>query len=149
MSILIALHLGKINSRGIFPPKYPVPRTLAGPDKLLFFFSFYRNYAYTHGGGILCNGYLLVGRSSGISIGVRLELSSTKVYQEASPQTIVLGGAGMEENQTLTLTVIDHLLEYELPETGGIGTTVLYIVGGILVLGAVVLLVTKKRMASN
>ena len=36
-----------------------------------------------------------------------------------------------------------------LPETGGMGTTLLYALGGILVLAAVVLLVTKKRMASN
>lgn len=35
-----------------------------------------------------------------------------------------------------------------LPETGGMGTTLFYIVGGILVLAAVVLLVTKKRMSS-
>ena len=34
----------------------------------------------------------------------------------------------------------------ELPSTGGIGTTIFYIVGGALVLFAVVLLVTKKRM---
>ena len=33
-----------------------------------------------------------------------------------------------------------------LPETGGMGTTILYIAGGVLVLAAVVLLVTKKRM---
>lgn len=33
-----------------------------------------------------------------------------------------------------------------LPETGGMGTTLFYIVGGILVLAAVVLLVTKRRM---
>ena len=35
-----------------------------------------------------------------------------------------------------------------LPETGGIGTTMFYIIGGILVLAAVVLLVTKKRMSN-
>ncbi|MDY2937336.1 MAG: LPXTG cell wall anchor domain-containing protein, partial [Fusicatenibacter sp.] len=34
-----------------------------------------------------------------------------------------------------------------LPETGGIGTTVLYVLGGVLVLAAVVLLVTRKRMS--
>ena len=33
-----------------------------------------------------------------------------------------------------------------LPETGGIGTTIFYVVGGLMVLAAVVLLVTKKRM---
>lgn len=36
-----------------------------------------------------------------------------------------------------------------LPETGGIGTTIFYILGGLLVFGAVVLMVTKKRMDSN
>ena len=36
-----------------------------------------------------------------------------------------------------------------LPETGGIGTTLFYVGGGILVLLAVVLLVTKKRMSAN
>ena len=37
----------------------------------------------------------------------------------------------------------------QLPETGGIGTTLFYVGGGILVLLAVVLLVTKKRMSAN
>lgn len=35
-----------------------------------------------------------------------------------------------------------------LPETGGIGTTIFYVVGGILMLAALVLLVSKKRMAN-
>lgn len=34
----------------------------------------------------------------------------------------------------------------ELPSTGGMGTTVFYAVGSVLVLGAVVVLITKKRM---
>ena len=38
---------------------------------------------------------------------------------------------------------------YELPETGGIGTTILYILGSVLVAGAVILLITKKRMAAK
>lgn len=36
-----------------------------------------------------------------------------------------------------------------LPETGGMGTTILYVVGAILVIGAGVLLVSKKRMAAK
>ena len=36
-----------------------------------------------------------------------------------------------------------------LPSTGGIGTTIFYIVGVVLVLGAGVLLVTKKRMNTD
>ena len=34
-----------------------------------------------------------------------------------------------------------------LPSTGGIGTTIFYIIGGVLVLGAAILLITKKRMS--
>ena len=36
-----------------------------------------------------------------------------------------------------------------LPETGGIGTTIFYVLGSILVIGAVVLLITKKRMSAD
>lgn len=36
-----------------------------------------------------------------------------------------------------------------LPSTGGIGTTIFYVVGGILVIGAGILLVAKKRMSAN
>lgn len=35
-----------------------------------------------------------------------------------------------------------------LPETGGMGTTIFYILGGLLVLFAVVFLVAKKRMSN-
>ena len=37
----------------------------------------------------------------------------------------------------------------ELPSTGGMGTTILYIIGGIMVLLAVVFLITKKRVAAT
>ena len=37
----------------------------------------------------------------------------------------------------------------ELPETGGIGTTVFYIIGAILVIGAGIVLVTRRRMSAN
>ena len=37
----------------------------------------------------------------------------------------------------------------QLPETGGMGTTIFYVVGTILVLAAVVLLITKKRMHAD
>lgn len=35
-----------------------------------------------------------------------------------------------------------------LPSTGGVGTTIFYVVGGVLIAAAVVLLITKKRMGS-
>ena len=37
----------------------------------------------------------------------------------------------------------------ELPSTGGIGTTIFYILGAILVIGAGVVLVTRRRMSAN
>lgn len=37
----------------------------------------------------------------------------------------------------------------ELPSTGGIGTTIFYVVGGILMLGAAVILVTRKKVSSS
>lgn len=37
----------------------------------------------------------------------------------------------------------------ELPSTGGMGTTVLYIIGSVLVLAAAVLLITRKRMSAE
>ena len=37
----------------------------------------------------------------------------------------------------------------ELPSTGGIGTTIFYVLGGVLVVCAGVLLITKRRMNKN
>ncbi len=47
-----------------------------------------------------------------------------------------------------SITVVNNA-GTELPSTGGIGTTIFYIIGGILVVGAAVLLVTKKRMSKE
>ena len=47
---------------------------------------------------------------------------------------------------SITTTVVNKS-GAQLPETGGIGTTIFYVLGGVLVLAAVVLLVTKKRMS--
>lgn len=44
---------------------------------------------------------------------------------------------------------IKNLTGTLLPETGGIGTTIFYIVGGLLVIGAAILLITKKRMSAE
>ena len=47
---------------------------------------------------------------------------------------------------TLTANVVNKKGS-TLPETGGIGTTIFYVLGSILVLGAVILLVTRRRMS--
>ena len=51
------------------------------------------------------------------------------------------------ENHTHVVHVT-NMPGVEMPSTGGMGTTILYAVGGIMVLAAVVLLVTKKRMSA-
>lgn len=52
-------------------------------------------------------------------------------------------------------TIVEHPFELpntkglELPSTGGMGTTLFYVIGAILVLGAGILLVSKRRMSAN
>jgi len=41
---------------------------------------------------------------------------------------------------------VENFSGVELPSTGGIGTTIFYIVGAILVIGAGVVLITRRRM---
>lgn len=54
----------------------------------------------------------------------------------------------LDEDSAEVSTNIVNRKGQELPSTGGMGTTMLYVAGGILVLAAVVLLITKKRMAN-
>ena len=50
---------------------------------------------------------------------------------------------------TNALTVeVPNATGTELPSTGGMGTTIFYVLGSILAVGAIVLLVTKKRMSA-
>ena len=57
------------------------------------------------------------------------------------------------EDNTLTYTTVETKINNqsgtELPSTGGMGTTIFYILGSVLVLAAGVLLVTKKRMSAE
>ena len=69
----------------------------------------------------------------------------------AGPVTIVIGENGVVNGTTEAPQGVDEVKVLnqsgaELPSTGGIGTTIFYVLGGVLVVGAAVLLVTKKRM---
>ena len=53
---------------------------------------------------------------------------------------------------TLTLEKTADVIDMAgstLPSTGGMGTTIFYVLGGILVIAAVVLLITRKRMSAE
>lgn len=69
----------------------------------------------------------------------------------AEDVTVVIAGAAKADgSDTLTyqtvVAEVNNQSGTELPSTGGIGTTIFYVVGSILVVAAIVLLVTKKRM---
>lgn len=91
---------------------------------------------------------------------IEFEISADHEADSADPKLISLSGGdtfagevnlngeGTEDDEytgVLEGKVINNA-GIELPETGGIGTTIFYVAGGILVLAAVVLLVTRKRM---
>lgn len=44
---------------------------------------------------------------------------------------------------------VENNMGATLPSTGGIGTTIFYVVGGSLIVGAVILFITKKRMGES
>lgn len=77
---------------------------------------------------------LLIGKTD-----VIIEDRNLDATMDGTDPTLYVEGGVQVENNTGS----------ELPSTGGIGTTIFYIVGGALVLFAVVLLVTKKRMKDN
>ncbi len=75
----------------------------------------------------------------------------------AAPLDVVITSEYDEDNLTATYEINDNTpatIEVEnktgslLPETGGIGTTIFYVVGGVLMLAAVIILIAKKRMNS-
>ncbi len=75
----------------------------------------------------------------------------------AAPLEVVITSEYDEDNLTATYEINENApatIEVEnktgslLPETGGIGTTIFYVVGGVLMLAAVIILIAKKRMNS-
>lgn len=66
--------------------------------------------------------------------------------------TVVTNNANQEIAGNVNGSITGAITNYtgsQLPETGGIGTTIFYILGGILVVGAAVLLITKRRMGAS
>lgn len=67
-------------------------------------------------------------------------------------EVVIKGATKAEGSDQLTYATVvakvNNQSGTELPSTGGIGTTVFYVVGGALVLIAVVLLVTRKKMSA-
>jgi len=80
------------------------------------------------------------------------EIAAPAGYNKLSaPIKIVIGenGSTTVDNATVNVKQVEVLNQSgsELPSTGGMGTTIFYVLGGILLIGASVLLITKKRMS--
>ena len=69
----------------------------------------------------------------------------------SGPVTVVINDKGeVTYNGTSTGTVkVLNQTGTELPSTGGMGTTIFYVLGGVLMAGAFVLLVVRKRMRAE
>ena len=68
-----------------------------------------------------------------------------------NPVPVTIDGTSATAADVTTLTHTEGVANSTgtiLPATGGMGTTIFYVVGSILLLGAAVLLITKKRMSA-
>ena len=77
------------------------------------------------------------------------EVVVPKGYNKAADTTVSgLSRVDAEETSITTIT-IKNLKGAELPSTGGMGPTIFYVVGAVLVIGAGVLLIARRRMNSE
>ena len=96
-------------------------------------------------------GYNLLGNDIGITITATLDKSENSPSLTALKISVQNGpdATATESNGNVTMgivsTVVENVAGAQLPLTGGIGTTVFYIAGSVLVLTAAVLSVTRKR----
>ena len=88
-------------------------------------------------------GYNLL--KSPVEFKISAEYEANGDLKTGSPTVTV--GAG-EPSATLSTDVVNNSGS-TLPETGGIGTTIFYIAGALLVVAAGIILVTRKRMSSK
>ena len=74
------------------------------------------------------------------------DANGNKVDTEENSVTSVTGNTVPDDSVSIKIENVAGTL---LPYTGGIGTTIFYVVGGVLVAAAGVLLITKKRMSGR
>ena len=72
----------------------------------------------------------------------------TLTYLSGNPLSGEISFTPIVSDGALTASVVNYAGS-QLPETGGIGTTIFYVVGVVLMLGAGVLLITKRRMSAK
>lgn len=75
-----------------------------------------------------------------------VEVEITATYDETTGKLIDSSATSNGNGQYIQVESIANKAGAVLPSTGGIGTTIFYVLGSILALGAAVLLIAKKRM---
>lgn len=75
-----------------------------------------------------------------------VEVKITATYDETTGKLINSSAISTKNGQYIQVQAIPNKAGAVLPSTGGIGTTIFYVLGSILALGAAVLLIAKKRM---
>ena len=93
-------------------------------------------------------GYNLLTDSIKVVITCDLPTSVVTGEETCKWSATVDGDAATLNNGIVEVTVINQS-GTELPETGGIGTTIFYTLGSLLLVGAAILLITRKRMGAN
>ena len=69
--------------------------------------------------------------------------------QLKDPVTVPVKGSDTDTVKLTVTATVENQAGTLLPSTGGMGTTIFYVLGAVLVVGAGVLLVTKKRMSQS
>lgn len=88
--------------------------------------------------------------TSNNTMGQKLESVDLFETEDSTFNTAGKTPISIENGVTFTVgATVKNFSGVLLPETGGIGTTIFYIVGGVLVVGAVVLLITKRRAGAD
>lgn len=89
-----------------------------------------------------------------------VETTTPAGYNTCADTTVVISATHKEDANGASTEIkvngsnasgvtIENRAGTQLPSTGGVGTTLFYVIGSVLVLAAVVLLVTKKRMSAQ
>ena len=77
------------------------------------------------------------------------DIELTVTYNADGTAKFAVTGGNAKYEDGVVKVEIYNLRGSVLPSTGGIGTTMFYVIGAILVLGAGILLVTRRRMNTN